>query len=275
MLSKNKLNRLYFLGFILFLMSSCTGYNKLLKSSDLTLKYEKAKEYYNAEKYYRAYPLFEELVTVYRGTAKAEELVYLFAYTDYHLGDYLLAGHRFEQFTKTFPTSKYVEECDFMSAYCDYLLSPNYSLDQEFTISAINALQLFIDNHPRSSRIDTCNILVEELEYKLEKKAYKASKQYLKMEDYNAACVTFQNLLNEFPDTEYREEIYFLTFKARFLLARKSVEKKKLERIEDAFKAYITFVDRFPQSEYITEAETYYSELQYLKEKTLSVENKK
>ena len=219
--------------------------------------------------------MFEELVTVYRGTAKAEELMYLFAYTDYHLGDYLLAGHRFEQFSKTFPTSKFVEECDYMSAYCNYLLSPEYSLDQEFTVTAINDLQLFIDQHPRSSRIDTCNKLVEELEYKLERKAYKASKQYLKMEDYNAAYVTFQNLLNDYPDTEYREECYFLMFKSRYLLSRKSVEKKKLERIEAAFKAYITFVDRFPQSEYIPEAETYYSELQNLKEKTLSLENKK
>jgi outer membrane protein assembly factor BamD len=249
-----------------WLMSACTGYNKLLKSSDLELKYSKTIELYEKKKYYKAYPLLEELVTVYRGTARAEKLAYMYAYTDYYLGDYLLAGHRFDQFAKTYPTSKFREEMQFMSAYCSYVLSPNYSLDQEFTIKAMNELQLFLNDYPNSERRDTCNILVEELEHKLEEKAFEASKQYLKMEDYKSASVTFEILLEDYPDTEYREEGYFLRFRTRYHLARKSVEDKKLERIDSALKAYITFVDRFPESEYIGDAEELYDQLLRMKE---------
>lgn len=252
--------------FLLVIISSCSGYNKLLKSSDLELKYRKTKELYEKGKYYKAYPLLEELVTVYRGTARAEELAYMYAYTDYYLEDYLLAGHRFDQFAKTFPTSKYKEESQFMSAYCQYLLSPNYSLDQEFTVKAMNELQLFLNDYPASSRKDTCNVLISELEYKLEKKAFEASKQYLKMEDYKSANVTFDILLEDYPDTEYREEGYFMRLETRFHLARKSVNDKKLERIDSALKAYVNFVDRFPESEYLDRAEEYYDSLLRMKE---------
>lgn len=248
------------------MLVSCSGYNKLLKSSDLELKYKKALEYYGNEKYFKAYPLIEELVTIYRGTARAEELYYMYAYTDYFLEDYLLASHRFSQFVKTFPTSKYVEECEYMSAYCHYLMSPEFSLDQENTYLALTELQLFINRNPNSSRIDTCNTLIDELEYKLEQKAYESAKQYFRMDNFKASITTFENLLLDYPDTEYREEAYFTIFKAHYLLFKKSVEAKKLERIDSAIKSYITFVDRFPKSIHVREAESIYTELQLEKQ---------
>lgn len=258
---------------VIALLSSCTGYNKLLKSSDLELKYTKAKEFYGKEKYYKAYPLIEELITIYRGTSRAEELYYMYAYCDYYLEDYLLASHRFEQFSKIYSTSTKREEAQFMSAYCKYLISPNFSLDQEYTLKAINDLQLFMNQYPSSSRRDTCNKLVSKLEYKLETKAFEASKQYLKMEDYKSASVTFQILLEDYPDTRYREEGYFLWLKTRYQLARKSVDDKKMERIEDALKAYTTFVDRFPDSEYIGESEIYFTLLLEMKDKYIAKNN--
>ena len=39
---------------ILTLISSCSGYEKLLKSSDYAMKYDKALEYFENEEYVRA-----------------------------------------------------------------------------------------------------------------------------------------------------------------------------------------------------------------------------
>ena len=263
------LKKLFFLLVILtsFGLVSCSEYNKVLKSTDLDYKYDKALEYYNAEKYYKALPLIEELVSVYRGHKRAEKLNYYFAYTDYYLGDLLLASYKFNQFTKTYPTSKYTEECLFMSAYCQYLMSPNFSLDQQSTYKAIGELQVFIDKYPSSTRKDTCNTLIIELEQKLEKKTFEDCMQYLKMEDYRASINSFKNLLKDFPDTKYREETYFLIFKASYLLADNSTTKKKQQRIDDAIKAYVTFVDRYPKSTFVKEAEGYYDNVLKQKEK--------
>lgn len=60
---------------IISLFSSCSSYQKLLKSEDDALKYEKAISYYNDGNYYKALQLFDQLVTVYRGTSKAEKFI--------------------------------------------------------------------------------------------------------------------------------------------------------------------------------------------------------
>lgn len=246
---------------LVFTVFSCSEYNKVMKSDDLEWKYEKAKEYYEDEKYFKAYPLIEELITYFRGTARAEELHYLLAYADYHLEDYMLAGHRFKQFVKTYPRSDNAEECAYMSAYSTYLMSPRFSLDQDPTYEAIDKLDLFIKEYPNSDRADTCSKLIAELETKLEYKSYMAAKQYFKMEDYRAAYTTFGNLIKDYPDSKYHEEALFHIFRSHYELTVNSVEKKKGERTEEALKEYVRFADKYPESEYMRKAETMYEEL--------------
>ncbi len=262
-------NRVYLFSFVIFvavLLGSCTEYQRVLKSTDIEYKYKKVKEYYEQEKYYKAYPLLEELVTVYRGTQRAEELYYMWAYSDYFLDDLLLASYRFTQFTKTYPTSEHREECEFMSAYCQYLVSPNWRLEQSSTRKAMDQLQLFVNSYPNSHRVDTINYLMDELQFKLEKKAFEAGRLYLKTEHYTSSVVAFENSLLDYPDTPFREETYFLMFRAQQELAVKSIEQKQLERIQKAKKAYLTFVDKYPNSEYLRTAETMYNELLRLEE---------
>lgn len=252
---------------LVIVISACSEYNKVLKSTDLEYKYTKANEYYEKGDYYKAYPLIEELTAIYRGQKRSEQLFYMFAYSDFYLEDYLLASHRFSEFTKTFPTSRYTEECAFMSAFSLYKLSPPPKLDQTNTYSAISNLQLFVDKYPRSTRVDSCNTLIVELERKIEQKAFDGANQYKKMENFTSAVLTYENILKDFPDTKYREEIYFNIYDSYYLLAVKSVQQKKSERIGKALKAYVNFADRFPSSEYMSNAQEMYSRLEKMNEK--------
>ena len=52
------------------------------------MKYEYAKKYFEQKKYARAYTLLGELVTIYKGTDKAEESLYLLARSHYMAKDY-------------------------------------------------------------------------------------------------------------------------------------------------------------------------------------------
>jgi len=184
------------------------------------------------------------------------------------LKDYILASHRLSQFYKNYPSSEYAEECQFLAAYCNYLLSPKWSLDQADTQKAIRALQLFAIDHPESRRIDSCNLLLDEMRLKLEFKDYKAAKLFYKMERYRAAQMAFSNFNRKYPASKKKEETWFLELKSAFLLALNSVEDKKLERIEIAIDAYVTFVDRFPNSENLREAETMYEKLQRMQQES-------
>ena len=247
--------------------NACSEYNKVLKSTDLEYKFTKANQYYEKGEYYKAYQLIEELSAIYRGQKRSEKLFYMFAYCDFYLEDYLLASHRFSEFTKTFPTSQYTEECSFMAAYSLYKMSPPSKLDQSNTYSAISNLQSFVDRYPRSTRVDTCNKLIIGLERKIEEKVYEGANQYKRMEDFSSSVLTYENILKDFPDTKYREDIYFNIYDAYYLLALKSLQQKKNERIDQALKAYVNFADRYPNSEYMVLAQEMYARLEKLQQK--------
>lgn len=248
---------------LLAIVSSCK-YEKLLKSRDYKLKYQKALEYYAEEDYMRAEGLFEQLKPILKGTKQADTVFYYAAYCSYHQGSYLLASHYFDEFRRTFGNSKFAEEAEFMNAYCTYKLSPRPSLDQEYSYRAISSFGLYMSRYPNSERTDECIKYIQELRNKLVKKSYQSAKLYYDLADYKAAIVALNNSLDEFPETEYREEIMFLILKAKFLLAENSVPNKRVERYQSTVDEYYSFVGEFPESEYNREAISMYDNSQHI-----------
>ncbi len=249
MFQKTKIITVIFMILMIF-SASCSDYQKLLKSSDYELKYEKAKEYYDKEDYAHAITLFEELLTVYKGTAKAEEIYYYYAYCNYGQEDYILAGHYFRSFVSTFPLSKHREEAEYLSAYCYYLDSPAPSLDQTYSMKAIEEMQAFINKHPDSDKINEANEIIDKLYAKLETKSFNSAKLYYNLGNYKAAIVALQISLKEYPDTKYREEIMFLILDSKYQLAANSIKSKETERYEAALSEYKEFIKHYPDSKW-------------------------
>jgi len=239
---------------IFALLLSCSDYNRVMKGKDYDAKFDMALKYYNKKNYYKAFPLFEELMTVYRGTAKAERTYYYYGYCNYYSGDYESAAFDFDNFVRTFPNSDFAEECAFMHAKCYYEDSPSYSLDQTSTVKAIEKLQLFADRYPQSSKLPDCSVMIDELRLKLEQKDYENAQLYFGTAYYTAAVTAFKNLINDYPSTRFREESLFMIFKAQYLLAGNSVETKKKSRMEQALVYYTDFTNVFPESKFRKEA---------------------
>ncbi len=234
-------------------------FNKLVKSTDMDAKYAAAVKYFDKGDYTHALTLFEELMSVYRGTAKAEEIHYYYAYCSYNTDDFIIAGYHFRQFVKNYPNSKHTEECAYMNAYCFYLTSPEYSLDQIDTKLAIKEFQKFTNQYSKSDKITKCNELLDELRGKLERKAYENAKLYYNMSDYKASVASFDNFIKDFPGSNHVEEFTYLSIKSYYLLALNSIESKKQERYKASVDTYIKFVDSHPQSVYLKQAEMVYS----------------
>ena len=258
---------------LIILVSSCDSYNQLLKSNDFELKYKEAVRFYNEKKYFKALPLFEELVPIYKGTEKAEEIYYYYCQSEFLSGNYILASYHFKNFANSFPNSTKAEEADFKYAYCLFKESPEFSLDQTNTSKAIDAFQLFLNKHPETQKQDEVNELVGTLRNKLEKKAFTNAFLYYKMEDYKAASVSFRNILTNFPDIENREDIRLYILKSNFKLASNSINSKKEERFLNTIIAFEEFKEEFGDSKKIKEAqkikETASQELDKIKNKKL------
>ena len=236
-------------------MASCSNHQKILKSTDNEAKYEKAMEYYEKGDYYRALQVFDQLMPIYRGTAKAEKLYFNYANAYYQEREYVLASYYFKRFALNFPSSQWAEEASFLAAYTKFLDSPRYSLDQTVTREAIDEFQLFINRYPFGEKAKEANDLIDELRNKLQMKSYNIANLYYKMEDYRAAIVSYEGMLKDYPDTEFKEEILYRIIRSYYQYAFKSIEEKKKERYESAVKVYYDFVSLYPDSKYIDEVQ--------------------
>lgn len=250
---------------VVLLLLSCSRYQRIMKSTDMELKYQAAVQYYEKEDYVRALPLLEELLPYYRGTQRSEDVYYYYCQTLFKQGDYILAAYHFNRFHETYPVSARAEEALFLSAWCYYEMSPGYSLDQSDTYKSMEYLQRFIRMYPESPLVDSCRALLDRLYYKLEKKEFEMAKLYYKTEYYHAATVAFENFIKDWPASERNEEALMLIIQSWALLIQNSVEEKKMERIESAIEACQRFMDLYPQSSYRREIQKIYEEI--LKEK--------
>ena len=238
------------------ILTACGSHQKLLKSSDSEAKYAAAIDYFEKGDYVHSLQLFQQLINFYKGTEKAEQLNYYFAYCYYKQEDYILASYYFKRFTQNFPRSEFAEEAMFLSAYCYYLDSPRSSLDQTNTYLALTELQLFIEMYPSSERIADCNKYIDLLRAKLQIKAYNIAKLYLRMRAYDAAITSFNNLLRDYPDTEYKEDILYYIMKSYYHYAMNSISKKQGDRLQSAIDSYNELMFQYPETQYRKEANT-------------------
>jgi len=243
----------------LVVFTACSKYEKLLKSEDYILQYDKAIEYYEKRDWVRSATLIEQILPVYRGTDKAERLSLYLANAYYNRRDYIMAAHLYNTFIRDFPNSSLSEDAHFMRALCNYYLSPRPSLDQSYSLTAIDQFRLFNTRFPKSVRVAKANQYIEELKGKLVEKSYMSARLYYDMGDYRAAITAFKASLNDYPFTRHREDILFLVLKSSYLLAENSVPDKQLERFESAIDEYYVFIDEFPESGYKSEADKFYT----------------
>jgi outer membrane protein assembly factor BamD len=252
----------------IFFLASCGGdYKKIQKSTNSEVKYNAAVAYYKAGNYLKALPLFEGLLSVYRGTDREQDIYYYYAYTNFKLNDFVMSGFYFSNFYHTFPHGTRAEECEFMHAYCEYLDAPAYNLDQTDSKKGIEAFQTFIDDYPSSTRIKEANNYIDLVNAKLERKYFEISKLYYTIEYYHAASISLANYIKSYPNSQYDEEASFLIIKADYKYAINSVLNRKDARFQDVIDSYLKFVDTYPKSNYLTEAQDLYDNSVKLKSK--------
>ena len=261
-------------------LTSCGEYNKVLKSTDYEYKYEAAKSYFGKGQNTKAAAILEELITILKGTDKAEESLYMLGMTYYNQGDFITASHYFSTYYNTYPRGTYTEQARFYSGKALFLDTPEPRLDQSSTYKAIQELQMFMEYFPASNRHQEAQQMIFDLQDKLVMKDYMAARLYYDLGSYTgnssysttgnnylACIVTAQNALKDYPYTKLREDISILLLRAKYDMAKESVEEKKEERMRDAIDEYYAFKNEFPESKYIKEVENIYKDAKkYVKE---------
>ena len=227
---------------LLVLYSSCSDYQKALKSDDVATKFEAASKQFDKGKYSKAIRIFEQIAPAFKGKPQAEKMFYMFSESYYKTKQYYLAGYQYESFASSYPKSEKHEEASFLGAKCYSMLSPVYSLDQKDTDKAIDKLQNFIDRYPNSNYMDEANTIMKSLKTKLEKKSFENAKQYNSISDYKSAIISLDNFISDFPGTPFKEEALYYKFDSEYMLAINSINTKMEERLKNAKTSYSNLI---------------------------------
>ena len=240
------------------LLGSCSGYQKLLKSTDVNKKYEAAIQYYDKGDFFKAGTLLEELIPLLKGRPESEKAQFYFANTNYRQRNYTLSAYYFKNFHDTYPNSEYAEEAYFMQAKSLFKDSPEFQLDQTNTYTAIEVIQEFLNRYPESRFRAEVEGMSQELQKKLETKAFNAASLYYDLRYFQSAVTAFTGFQQGYPASPYGEQAAFLKLSAQYDLAHESVEEKQQERYLEAIAFYQSFIDAFPQSKSLKDAERMY-----------------
>lgn len=249
------MKKLFAVLLVFFVLSSCSEYQKALKSEELALKLEVATKMYENKKFEKAIRLFEQIAPSYRGKTEAENLFFMYAQSLFKTKQFYSAGYQFESFTSSYPKSEKMEEASYLGAVSFSKLSPVYSLDQVDTNKAIEKFQAFIDQFPESKFMPEANVVVKALREKLEKKAFEIAKQYNTISDYKSAIVVLDNFIIDYPGTPYKEKALFWKFDSTYQLAINSVNTKMKERLITAKLAYGNLMKFNANTEFKTKAD--------------------
>lgn len=249
---------------VAMVLVSCGKYESIVKTQDYEYKYEAAKQYYAEGQYNRAALLLQDVLSVLKGTEEGEESLYLTGLCNMKAKNYESAVTVFRKYYQTYPRGKYAEIARFQCAESLYELVNDPKLDQTPTFEAVTEFQNFIENYPASAKRQMAQDYIFKLQDLLVEKEYLSAKLYYNLGtytgngrngNYGACILTAENAIKDYPYTSRREEFAILILRAKFALARLSIEEKKEERYHNAIDEYYGFVTEYPESKYLKEAQ--------------------
>jgi outer membrane protein assembly factor BamD len=245
------------------MFASCGEYQRVQKSDDYNYKFDYAKRAYEQKRYTQASTILQDCITVFKGSDKAEESLYLLGMSYYENKDYVNSCATFKRYYTRYPKGKYAELSRFFCGYGYYLDSPEAQLDQTDTMKAIEELQGFLDYYPRSDKVSIAQNAIFELQDKLTLKQLQNAQLYYNLgtymgNNYESAVIVAKNAIKDYPYSKYKEELELLVLKSRYQEANMSVDERKSDRFREVIDEYYSFVNNYPDSPNRSEAENIY-----------------
>ena len=147
-----------------------------------------------------------------------------------------------------------------MRAKSLYRDSPSYELDQTNTVTAVETIQDFLNTYPSSQFKTEAESMSQELQKKLENKAFQSAKLYYALRYNQAAATALGNFTTQYPGSVYSEQADFIRLEAQYAWAKESIEARQRERFQEAITYYQHFIDTYPQSKNLRLAQTMYDD---------------
>lgn len=188
------------------LLISCAG-NKLVTVNSAQEEFNLGKKLFEEKEYEKAIDGFQNVIYKYPGSGLMEDAQFWLAETYFAKGDYEQAELEYTFLLKNFPNSRFTIKASYGLAITYYKLSPSFHLDQEYTKTAIVALNNFIARYGDTELAKEAQKVRIECIDKLVRKELETARLYKKMGKPEAALFYLDGILEKYPETTLKNEI--------------------------------------------------------------------
>ena len=185
--------------------------------------------YYEKKDYFISQRKFEMFRRLYPGSTVIDSAYYLLAGSYYGLDEYISSASEYQNLIRNYPNSDLADDAQYMIAMSNYELSPEYALDQQYSVKAIDEFTILIEDYPASIYIEDAQKKIKELTEKLAKKKYKGAEQYRKMGYYSAAINYYTDVLEYYAGSEWAAESLYCIGECEMNLGNYENSKKIFE----------------------------------------------
>ncbi len=233
--------------FTVFLLASCGSVDKKDRVQTAEDAFKRGMEYFDDEDWIEAKAMFDVVRLQYPTSEYADDAQYYLSRVSEERGEYIMAAFNYNRIRKLYPSSEYAKTALYKSAESYYKLSPQFERDQEYTKKAIESFQEYQYLYPdKDSLYSQSTDRIAELREKLAHREYFTATLYRKLNAPLAAKIYFDNVINDYDDTEYYEAAYFGKIEVLF-------EMKKYDDVLSLGQLYLRLFNKTDNRERIEE----------------------
>jgi outer membrane protein assembly factor BamD len=199
-------------------------------------QFQKAMAYYNDGDFLKAQGEFQRVVYSFPGQPFVDTAQYYLAMSYYNIVSFPEAIGEFKRLLQAYPSSPLADDAQYYVGMSHFNESPGFTKDQTETYAAIDEFGVFLDRFPSSQYAQDVQSRLDTLYDKLARKLFKSGHLYLKLNDYEPALIYFEQVRDNYPQTEWAKMAMYYTGEAQFKLGRQS----------DALETFQNFVAAFP-----------------------------
>ncbi|MBI5417824.1 outer membrane protein assembly factor BamD [Candidatus Poribacteria bacterium] len=196
---------------------------------------------------------YKKAIEIYPFANFAPEVQFRIANFYFEEKEYNDSMIHFDKLLRLYPDHPAKELSEYKLGVSYFEVSLMWSLDQANTTRTIQQFKKLIELYPNSSYLYDANKKIKICKEKLAKRQYRIGTFYLNDDIYDAACIYFKNVLEEYPETDWAAY-------AQFGLAE---ILQKEQKWDNAIKAYRKLIETYPESDLIDKSIDRINEINY------------
>ena len=160
-------------------------------------------------KFVKAQDEFKFILSRGTGTDYGDDAQFFLAEAYFLNDQYLLSIKEYENLIRKMAFSPFFEKARFRICEAYRIESPNYYNDQAYTEKALERYREFLDDFPDSKHSKTVSESMRVLRNKLAKKLYETGILYMKMDEFEPARMSFNQVLDLYYDADIIESVHY------------------------------------------------------------------